>query len=223
MKNLKGAFTVLTAVSLMVFLTSCCCFRCHKPKPTCVNLIQDGSFETSGCTTACGFNTGNTFDGVWKVISAPSPDGVDVVGNPYDATQFYPAPDGTEILVLNFLMSTASKIVSQDITTSLKAGKIYSLSFFQSAFVFTKPGYGAVPGDVNVQLVSTVSGTIVFDQSFHVNKGTGWVLKTAPIHITTAGNYTIKFSSLSSTSTSENPHGYSAANIDAVSLCEKNP
>ena len=232
MKNLKDAFDVLAVVSLMVFLTSCCCLRCHKP--TCVNLIRDGNFEDPDNVSNYGYEAysqGQSFGfpvnniGVWLVAEAETNMAVGLFPNTYNTSGpnqlFHATPDGTNFVYVGLdPQSNAgpfpASTLKQDIVNPLKAGT-YKLSFLQAAFSSNHPEFS---GLVNVQLTPTTDGGQgIFNQDFSVTTASDWMTQNAIVTIkpgdilsNPTGLYTIKFISY---------QGNKVALIDAVMLCEQ--
>jgi hypothetical protein len=238
MKKLREVLGVLISCSLMLFLCSCCCLRCHKPESACKNLIRDGNFELPdnvsrygyvGVNDANGQNFGyvqnNTADLVWHG-DAVSPDYLGLFPNTYAAHPtdpdqlFHATPNGINFVCFTFNKTSNhgpfnASTLKQDIATPLTVGT-YKFSFLQAALSSLYPDVG---GLVNVQLMPTTGGTSIFNEDFSVTNTSDWKSRSALIHVrqsdlasNASGLYTIKFSSYS---------GTNVAVIDAVSLCQK--
>jgi hypothetical protein len=235
MKYLKGVLNVLVAVSLMALLSSCCCHRSRQS--TCLNLVQNGSFEDPHLDPLTNSYGPLPVNGGWVVSGTPA---LLIVnhGTPQAPQtglnyvfEFYNTPEGFQSVSIgntNFAPVT----VAQTITTELEAGKTYHLSFWQSAYApnTNDNDYFVLPGKVRVQLVLANSPTPVYDQIFCVPAGSKWLPQpqagqpSGVIHITTGGTYTLKFSSLGRVFDPAIPKTSGTplpANIDDVSLCEQ--
>jgi len=198
------------------------------------NLIKDGGFENPVNVSMYGYETflnGRSFGdasstgvGVWNVeapvFSPPLQCAIALFPNSYSTSNhlFHKTPDGHNFVDIGLKSQGENSpdypncSLSQLIQTDLVAGKLYKLSFLQSAFKY--PSLQTIPGNVFVQIYLKDPSSSIYSEHFKVCPGSAWVFQGGDVTVpsSSGGQYTIAFSS-------DDPKSVSI--IDAVWLTEK--
>lgn len=229
--------------------------HCPPQCAKCKELIVDGNFEepqmepqTPGSANAAylaplqnpptvSFGPATSFgnNGWWHISAGTtnSPCTVTLIKNdgvrqqPHQfQPQFWNTPDTNQFVLLDYpTVGDVVTTLSQDIKTPLQVGKIYRLSFLQSAYD-TMSDYGYKnPGKVLVELSPTAGGQSIYNGTFFVPAFSKWTnqidsitIKPGDLANNPSGLFTIKFSNFIDGNLSD--HSRPITLIDKVSLCD---